>query len=194
MLTNEQFCRTLLDKVLEYWKEFVTEFMKTVGDSIDVVMIGDDIAGQYGALFSPDFYRRIVKPRQKELVELIKSLTSAKVWYHTCGSCLEYIPDLIEIGVDILNPVQTSANNMDPKILKARFGDQIVFWGGGIDSQHILPFAGPKEVKEEVRKNLKIFKPGGGYVFNNIHNIQAGTSPENVVALYEAAYKYGFYE
>ncbi len=193
MLTNEAFCSTLLDHVLEFWKGFVTEFMKAVGDSIDVVMIGDDIAGQYGALFSPDFYRRIVKPRQKELVQHIKSLTPAKVWYHTCGSCVEYIPDLIEIGVDILNPVQTSANNMDPKALKEKYGDQIVFWGGGIDSQHILPFADPDQVRDEVRKNLDIFKPGGGYVFNNIHNIQAGISPENIVALYDAAYEYGFY-
>ncbi|MBS3770004.1 MAG: hypothetical protein KGY69_07095 [Bacteroidales bacterium] len=193
MLTNEAFCSTLLDHVLEFWKGFVTEFMKAVGDSIDVVMIGDDIAGQNGALFSPDFYRRIVKPRQKELVQHIKSLTPAKVWYHTCGSCVEYIPDLIEIGVDILNPVQTSANNMDPKALKEKYGDQIVFWGGGIDSQHILPFADPDQVRDEVRKNLDIFKPGGGYVFNNIHNIQAGISPENIVALYDAAYEYGFY-
>ncbi|MFW5944907.1 MAG: uroporphyrinogen decarboxylase family protein [Bacteroidota bacterium] len=102
--------------------------------------------------------------------------------------------DLIEIGVDILNPVQTSANNMDPKALKEKYGDQIVFWGGGIDSQHILPFADPDQVRDEVRKNLDIFKPRGGYVFNNIHNIQAGISPENIVALYDAAYDFGSYE
>jgi uroporphyrinogen decarboxylase len=97
------------------------------------------------------------------------------------------------MGVDILNPVQISTTGMAPKILKEKFGKNIVFWGGGIDSQHILPFASPEKIKEEVKKNLDIFKPGGGYVFNNVHNIQAGVPAENIVAMYEAAYEYGFY-
>ena len=157
-------------------------------------MIGDDIAGQGGPLFSPTFYRRVVKPRHKRLVQHIRSLTCAKIWYHTCGSCLEYIPDLIDNGVDILNPVQISAAHMDPRTLKQRFGGQIVFWGGGIDSQHVLPFATPAEVKDAVRRNLEAFKPGGGYVFNNVHNIQAGVPPENIVALFDSAYEFGFYD
>jgi uroporphyrinogen decarboxylase len=99
---------------------------------------------------------------------------------------------LIDNGVHILNPVQISATGMDPRELKARFGRDLVFWGGGCDSQRILPFATPTEVREHVRGNLAAFKPGGGYVFNNVHNIQAGVPPENIVALFEAAYEYGF--
>jgi uroporphyrinogen decarboxylase len=167
--------------------------MAEVGDLIDVVMIGDDLAGQSGPLFSPAFYRQVVKPRQKRLVQHIRLLTAAKIWYHTCGGCVEYIPDLLDNGVDILNPVQTSASNMDPAVLKQRFGRELVFWGGGCDAQHVLPHAAPAQVREQVRQNLEIFKPGGGYVFNSIHNIQADVPAENIVALYDAAHEYGFY-
>jgi uroporphyrinogen decarboxylase len=193
MVYNPQFCEALLDKTLKFWLDYYTVFLAEVGDIVDVVMIGDDLAGQSGPLFSPAFYRKIVKPRQKKLVQHIKSLTKAKVWYHTCGSCVEYIPDLIDNGVDILNPVQISAANMSPAFLKDKFGPRIVFWGGGIDSQHILPFAKPAEVKENVRQNLAIFKSQGGYVFNSIHNIQAAVPAENIVALFDAAYEFGFY-
>jgi uroporphyrinogen decarboxylase len=144
-------------------------------------------------LFNPVFYRKIVKPRQKRLVQHIKSLTSAKVWYHTCGSVMNYIPDLLDNGIDILNPVQISAANMDPRELKTRYGDWLVFWGGGIDTQHVLPFASPDEIRRHVRENIEIFKPGGGYVFNNVHNIQAGVPAENIVALFDAAREFGFY-
>ena len=193
MLVDPIFCEKLMDQILKYWYNYYTGFMEAVGDIADVVMVGDDIAGQGGPLFSPDFYRSVIKPRQKKLIEHIHSLTKAKIWYHTCGSCVEYIPDLIEIGVDIINPVQTSAGNMDPFQLKKKFGNQIVFWGGGIDSQHVLPFVTPERIKQEVSRALEIFKPGGGYVFNNIHNIQSGVPPENIVAMYEAAYESGFY-
>ena len=167
--------------------------MAAVGDVVDVIMVGDDLAGQAGPLFSPDFYRAYVKPRQKELVQHIRALTPAKIWYHTCGSCVEYIPDLIDNGVDVLNPVQTNALGMDPGELKRKYGERIAFWGGGCDSQHILPFGTPDEVAENVRENIAILKPGGGYVFNNVHNIQAGVPPENIVAMYDAAYEAGFY-
>ncbi len=192
-IENPEFCELLLDKILQYWIDFETCLFGEIGDLVDVVMIGDDLAGQDGPLFSPDFYRRIVKPRQKKLVQHIKSLTNARIWYHTCGACSEYIPDLIDNGIDILNPVQISAKNMEPGILKQNYGDQLVFWGGGIDSQHILPFASPQQVRLEVKGNLEFFKPMGGYVFNNVHNIQYGVPPENIVALYDAAYEFGFY-
>ncbi len=192
-IDNPDFCELLLDKVLQYWIDFETGLLGEIGDLVDVVMIGDDLAGQYGPLFSPDFYRRIVKPRQKKLVQHIKSQTDAKIWYHTCGACNEYIPDLMDNGIDILNPVQISAKDMDPGTLKSNYGTQLVFWGGGIDSQHILPFSSVQEIRREVQKNLAFFKPGGGYVFNNVHNIQHGVPPENIVALYDAAYEFGFY-
>ena len=193
MLENTDFCEALLEQMLKFWMDYYVGFMAEVGDIIDVVMIGDDLAGQHGPLFSPDFYRRYVKPRQKKLTQHIKSLTSAKIWYHTCGGCAEYILDLIDNGIDILNPVQISAANMNPEYLKNTFGKDIVFWGGGIDSQHVLPFAKPAEIREHVRRNLEIFKPGGGYVFNNVHNIQAGVPAENIIAMYDAAYEFGFY-
>jgi len=193
MLVNPGFCEALLDKILKFWLDYYSGFMKEIGDLIDIVMIGDDLAGQTGPLFSPEFYRAIVKPRQKKLVQHIKSLTGAKIWYHTCGGAIEFIPDLLDNGIHILNPVQITAAGMDPKNLKETFGKKLVLWGGGIDSQHVLPFAKPNKVKEDVRKNLEIFKPGGGYIFNNVHNIQAGVPPENIIAMFEAAYQYGFY-
>lgn len=191
---DPEFCAALLDRMLVFWKGYYSEFMKEVGDLVDVVMVGDDLAGQNGPLFAPEFYREVVKPRQKALVQHIKSMTKAKVWYHTCGNCNEYVLELADNGVDILNPVQISATDMAPADLKARYGGKMCFWGGSIDAQHILPFAKPAEVKEHVRRNIGILKQGGGFVFNNCHNIQAGVPPENVVALYEAAYEYGWYE
>ncbi|MBN1845827.1 MAG: hypothetical protein JW810_09105 [Sedimentisphaerales bacterium] len=193
MIENPRFCEALLDRMLKYWMDFYTGFLGEIGDLIDVVMMGDDLAGQQGPLFSPDFYRRVVKPRQKRLVQYCKTLTPAKIWYHTCGSCRALIGELIDNGIDALNPVQIGSERMDPRELKEQFGDQITFWGGGCDSQHVLPFATPEEVSRHVRHNLEIFMPGGGYVFNNVHNIQAGVRPENIVALYEAAHTYGFY-
>ena len=193
MIENPAFCEALLDKTLGFWMDYYRGFLAEIGDLIDVVMIGDDIGGQSGPLFSPEFYRKIVKPRQKKLVNHIKSLSSAKVWYHTCGSVIDYIPDLLDNGIDILNPIQISAKNMDPRELKARFGDRLTFWGGGIDTQHILPFDKPNDIREHVRRNLEILKPGGGYVFNNVHNIQADVPAENIIALFDAAYEFGFY-
>jgi len=193
MVQQPEFCEAVLDRTLRFWLDFMRGFLDEVGDLLDVIMIGDDLAGQKGPLFRPDFYRRIVKPRQKQLVQYIRSRTKAKIWYHTCGACTEYIPDLLDNGIDILNPVQISAANMDPAELKARFGDRLVFWGGAIDAQHVLPTAPPDTVREHVRRNMAAWKPGGGYVFNNVHNIQAAVPPENIVALYEAAYEFGFY-
>lgn len=191
---NQAFCEALLDKTLAFWMGYYTLFLAEVGDLVDVVMIGDDIGGQSGPLFSPDFYRSIVKPRQKKLVQHIKSLTDAKIWYHTCGSVVPLIPDLIDNGIDILNPVQISAANMDPGRLKDAYDEKLVFWGGGVDTQHVLSFATPEEVRQDVRKNVDIFKRGGGYVFNSVHNIQAGVPAENIVAMFDAAYDYGSYE
>ncbi|MBN2592781.1 MAG: hypothetical protein JXA81_04675 [Sedimentisphaerales bacterium] len=194
MIENPEFCEALLDKTLKFWLDYFDGFMAEIGDLVDVVMIGDDLTGQSGPLFSPDFYRKVVKPRQKRLVQHIKSLTKAKIWYHTCGACYKYIPELIDNGIDILNPVQIGLPNMEPTKLKDMFGSRISLWGGGIDAQHILPFAGPGEIREHVRRNIEIFRTGGGYVFNNVHNIQAGVPPENIVALFDAAYEFGFYD
>jgi uroporphyrinogen decarboxylase len=192
-MTNPAFCEALIDQTLKFWIDWFRVFLDEVGDVVDIIMIGDDLAGQNGPLFNPDLYRQIVKPRHKQLVQYIKSRTNAKIWYHTCGACTSYIPDLMDNGIDVLNPVQISANDMDPASLKTRFGDKLCFWGGGIDSQHVLPSGTPEQIREDVRKHLEAFKPGGGYVFNNVHNIQAGVSAENILALYDAAHEFGFY-
>jgi len=123
----------------------------------------------------------------------VRGRTSAKIWYHTCGSCRTYVPDLLDNGIHILNPVQISAEDMEPEGLKRDFGESLAFWGGAIDAQKVLPVAGPDEVREHVRRSMEAFKPGGGYVFNNVHNIQAGVPAENVLAMYDAAYEFGWY-
>ena len=193
MVTQPEFCEALLDRVLKFWMDWFRVFLDEVGDLVDVIMIGDDLAGQTGPLFRPDFYRRIVKPRQKQMVQYVRSRTPAKIWYHTCGSCIEYIPDLLGQRHRRAESRASQRRGMDPAMFKARFGKRLVFWGGAIDAQHVLPTASPDVVRAHVRRNLDAFKPGGGYVFNNVHNIQAGVPPENIVALYEAAYEFGFY-
>jgi len=193
-MTAPEFCEALLDQTCKFWMDWFRVFLDEVGDLVDVIMIGDDLAGQTGPLFNPDIYRSLVKPRHKKLVQYIRSRTKAKIWYHTCGACLPFIPDLLDNGIDILNPVQISAANMEPARLKETFGDVLSFWGGGINAQHELPRVSPDAVREAVRKNMEIFKPGGGYIFNSVHNIQAGVPGENIAALYDAAYRHGFYE
>jgi uroporphyrinogen decarboxylase len=194
MKVNPAMCEAIIDHTSQFWVDWMTGFLGEVGDLLDVIMIGDDLAGQHGPLFSPAFYRKVVRPRQQRVIDTVKEHTNARIWYHTCGNCVEYIPDLIEMGINALNPVQISARGMDPTMLKETFGRDMTFWGGAIDTQHILPFATPERVREEVHQNIEILKPGGGFVFNNVHNIQAGVPPENIVALFETAYEFGFYD
>ncbi len=194
LMTEPEFCEAMLDQTLKFWMDWFRAFLDEVGDVVDVIMIGDDLAGQDGPLFNPELYRRIVKPRHKRLVQYIRSRTQAKIWYHTCGGCRDYIPELLDNGINILNPVQTSARHMDPVKLKQQFGRNLVFWGGGCDSQHVLPTGTPDQVAADVRKNMAALKPGGGYIFNNIHNIQGEVSPENIIAMYDTAYACGFYD
>jgi len=191
MAAQPEVLEAIIDRTLAFWLDWFRLFLDEAGDVVDVIMIGDDLAGQNGPLFMPATYRGIVKPRQKRLVQYIKSRTRAKIWYHSCGAVLEYLPDLVDNGIDILNPVQISARGMDPARLKAGWGDRLSFWGGAIDAQHVLPHASPEEVREHVRRNLAAFKPGGGYVFNNVHNIQADVPPENILAMYDAAWEFG---
>jgi uroporphyrinogen decarboxylase len=193
LATQPDFCEAMLDQTLKFWLDWFRLFLDEVGDLVDVIMIGDDLAGQKGPLFNPATYRRLVKPRHQRLVQYIRSRTGAKVWYHTCGACVSFIPELIDNGVQVLNPVQISAKDMDPVPLKSRFGSRIAFWGGGVDTQHVLPRGSPREVAENVQRNLRAFMPGGGYVFNSVHNIQGDVPPENIVALYDTAFECGFY-
>jgi uroporphyrinogen-III decarboxylase len=165
-----------------------------VRDRIDVVyMTGTDFGMQTGPFVSPQTYRTLYKPFHKRLNDWIHEHTASKVFMHTCGSVMRLIPDFIEAGFDILNPVQCSAKGMEPAELKRCFGDQIVFWGGGVDTQHTLPFGAPDDVRREVRERIRAFGPGGGFVFNPIHNVQARTPIENLLAMFETLREYGRY-
>jgi hypothetical protein len=165
-----------------------------LGDSIDIIgMEGTDYAGQDRELINPGLFEELCVPFFRQQNTWVHEHTSWKTWYHCCGSIPRLLPPLIDAGVDIINPVQTSAAGMDPRVLKERFGGRIVFWGAGIDTQHTLPFASPEEVAAEVRERIRIFAPGGGFVFNPIHNIQQGTPPANITAAYDAARAAGTY-
>jgi uroporphyrinogen decarboxylase len=177
----------MLDHMLAYWLDFEAGFLDAVGPYVDVVMVGDDLAGQQGTLLSPEMYRRLVKPRHAKLYEFIHSKTDAKLWYHSCGAVRELLPDLIEIGVEIINPVQVSAQGMNTAELKREFGESLTFWGGGCDTQHVLPHGTPEEVRAEVQQRCSDLAPGGGFVFTAVHNIQPDVPPENVLAMYEEA-------
>ena len=158
-------------------------------------MIGDDLAGQSGPLFRPDFYRRVVKPRHKQLVQYITLADQGKDLVPHLRRLHELHPRPAGQRRSTSSiPCRSAPRTWTPAQLKAEFGDRLVFWGGAIDAQHVLPPRRPKTVREHVRRNIEAFKPGGGYVFNNVHNIQAGVPPENVVAMYDAAYEFGFYE
>ena len=185
-------CR-LMDRYLEHAFAHAEYFYAAVGDMMDMVYgLGDDVASHIGMWMSPGDYRRYIKPRHAEIIRFIKARTSAKIIHHCCGACREIIPDLIEIGVDVLNPTQTSAAGMDPFALKRDFGREIAFWGG-IDVIELLPWGTPAEVEKEVKRHLDALAPGGGYVFAPSHIIQRFTPPENVLTMYRVALEYGWY-
>lgn len=193
LIINKDLVSRLLDIVLEQLMDFYGKFLSVVGPYVGMVMITDDLGGQEGPLISPELYRELIKPRHKELYAFIKSKTEAKLFVHSCGAIRELIDDLIEIGVDVLNPIQVSAKGMDTKELKRDFGGRITFWGGGMDTQRVLPFGTPEEVDAEVKQRISDLKPGGGFVFTQIHEIQPETPPENIIAMYEAVKKYRNY-
>lgn len=192
LILNRKFAETLLSKICDLEIEILDRFLNAVGPYVQVVAVGDDVGQQRGPLISPNLYRDVVKPFQKRLWGFIKQKSKAHLFVHSDGSVYQFIPDFIELGVSILNPVQVRAKDMDTRRLKEEFGHRISFWGG-IDTQEVLPFGTPEEVEKEVRKRIRDLAPGGGYVLSPIHNIQAGVSAENIVKMYEGARKYGVY-
>jgi uroporphyrinogen decarboxylase len=183
----------IMEQVVElkmaYWERALAE----VGDCVDVVMEADDVAGQDRLLISPETYRKFVKPYHSKLFSFIKERTQAKLFLHSCGALREILGDLIDSGVDILNPVQRSAAGMDLYALKREFGRDVVFWGGGVDTQGILDRGTPQEVRDNVRQAIDALAPGGGFVFATVHNIQPNVPPENVMAMWETLDAYGVY-
>jgi len=187
------FAAALVEKLATAALSDLERYLDAVGDFVHVIGFGDDLGIQTGLQLSPDLYRRFFKPHHRRLYNLVHSRSQARVFLHSCGSVYDLIPDLIEVGVDVLNPVQTSAVKMEPARLKQEFGERLTFWGGGCCPHRVLPWATPAGVEADVRERLRIFAPGGGYVFAPIHDIQPDVPPENVVAMYDAALRYGQY-
>ncbi len=178
--------RRIMERILEVKLAYWAQILPQVEGVVDVVGEGDDLGGQDRPLFSPATYRSLVKPLHRQLFDFLHAHTDAKVFFHSCGSVRELIPDLIEIGVDALNPVQVSAARMDSGELKREFGRDLTFWGGGVDTQRVLGAGTPGEVRAEVRRRIDDLAADGGFVFATVHNIQPNVPPENLVAMWSA--------
>jgi uroporphyrinogen decarboxylase len=191
---NPSLSEKFMDRILEIHLAYWDKMFDTMGDIIDVVVTADDFAGQQSMLISPTSYRKLAKPRHKELFDFIHKRSNAKIFFHSCGSIRAVIPDLIEIGCDILNPVQVSAKGMDSAELKREFGKDITFWGGGVDTQRVLGEGTPMQVREDVKRRLDDLMPGGGFIFSAVHNIQGNVPAENLIAMWETLQEFGDYQ
>lgn len=193
MAVDKEFSKYLLDKIYTYCKMLMGNFLDALGDNVDIIKIGDDLGTQESLLISPKMYREYLKPIHADFISFIKGRTKAKVFFHTDGDVFNLIDDFIEIGVDILNPIQTSAGRMSnlPE-LKRRFGDRIIFCGA-VDTQKVLPNGTPAEVRQEVKRVIDILGEGGGYMLASVHTIMDEVPPENVLAMVDAAQEFGKY-
>lgn len=194
MASNEALAGAVLDKMTELKLAFWEMALPRLAGAVDVISEADDYGTQASQLISPRMFRKLVKPRLKVLFQRIKQLApEARLFLHSCGNVRPLLPDFIELGVDILNPVHTRAAGMEPVALKRDFGKDITFWGGGVDTQDVLPHGTPQQVRDDVWRNVEALAPGGGFVFNTVHNIQADVPPENIAAMLEALTEFGAY-
>jgi len=192
--TRKDYIYSIFEHQCEIALENIKMFYNAVGNKVSIILVSTtDFGMQRGPFLSVDSYKELYKPFHKKLNEWIHKNTKWKTFMHSCGSIMPLIGEFIDAGFDILNPVQWSADNMKPKELKDKFGDQISFWGGGVNNQKTLSFGTADEVREEVKKHIEIFAPGGGFVFNTIHNVQPQTPIKNLLAMYEAVKDYGQY-
>lgn len=190
-VTRQEYLHTVFSKQTDYAVENFKTLYEAVGNDIDVAFIcGTDFGTQTSTFCSPDTFKELYMPYYKKMTGWIHEHTEWKVFKHSCGAVFDFIPLFIEAGFDILNPVQLSAAGMDAEELKKQFGDQIVFWGGGVDTQKTLPFGTPEEVRKEVTTRLEILSKDSGYVFNTIHNVQAKTPIENLAAMFDAVHEF----
>ncbi len=186
LLAEPTRVEALLDALMEIHMGFLEKVCEAVGDVIDIIRFGDDLGMKGGPFMPPETYRQLFKPRHTKLNTYVHKHTPMKTFLHSCGSIYMLLPDLIEAGVDIINPVQTNCRDMEPGRLKKEFGRDITFWGGGCDTASVLNFAEPGGVRKHVLERLEIFAPGGGFVFNTVHNILPEVPPENIVAMFDA--------
>jgi len=181
-------CERLSEALCNFYMPRLEKWLGAVGPYIDVILFGDDLGGQNGPLMSPDMYRRYFKPWHSKLWKRAKELAPhVNIHLHCCGGIDPLMEDLIDAGLESSNPVQITCAGMDPAHLKQAYGDRFTFWGGGCDTRHVLPHGTPDEVRRNVADLLKIWRPGGGYVFQQVHNILADVPPENILAMLEAA-------
>lgn len=190
LATNLPFMEDLTERLVEWQIDYWNSVLDLVAPYADIVQIQEDLGSQNGPLISPTTFRRLYKPRMRRLVDAIRKKTSAPIYIHSCGSIYPFIPDLIECGIEILNPVQVNAQDMDSGRLKREFGRHLTFWGGGCDPV-VLQNGSIQDVEEEVRRRIDDLAPGGGFVFGSVHNIQVNVPTENIVGMFEAAAKYG---
>jgi len=186
LLVEQKRMEKLLDQITEMHCENLKKFVNAVKGYVDVIVMGDDLGTQSAPTIDPLLYKKIIWPRAKKIYNIIKSDSEIKVFLHSCGAVFDFIPYFIDAGVDILNPVQTTATGMDAVKLKKEFGKDIVFWGGGADTQKSMLFNKPQQIKEEVKRNCETFMKDGGFIFNQIHNMLPGIPPHNIDAMYEA--------
>jgi uroporphyrinogen decarboxylase len=175
----------MLDKLTEIHMQNLEPLLEAISPYITVIQMGDDLGTQSAPMLSPDLYHKMFYPRHKKIYQMVRDAGGPALFLHSCGAISEFLPDLIDAGVQIINPVQIAASGMEPAGLKQEYGRDLVFWGGGVDTQHVLPKATPDEVRREVRKNAEVLMKDGGFVFTQVHNIQAGVPPENVLAMYD---------
>ncbi|HZT34161.1 MAG TPA: uroporphyrinogen decarboxylase family protein [Bryobacteraceae bacterium] len=182
-----------LDRLTELHIENLRRLLPKVRGYVQILVVGDDLGMQSGPQLSRQAYHDLFFPRHRRIYRYAREQSGAHIFLHSCGGIYQLIPELIEAGVEILNPVQTSARHMEPERLKREFGRELTFWGGGCDTQRVLATGTPAQVREDVRRRLEVFMPGGGYVWNQVHNVMADVPPENIVAMLEAAYEFGRY-
>jgi uroporphyrinogen decarboxylase len=188
---NPAMAESVMDRLVEAHIKAFDRYAETVYQHVDIIEVCDDVGMQNTTWISPDTYRKLIKPYHRRLYQHIKTKTGLPLLLHSCGSVSTFIPDFIEIGVDILNPVQYSADKMDLATLKRDFGDDICFWGGGVDTQKILPFGTPEQVSDEVKRCIDTLAPGGGFVFATVHNITEGVPLENILAAMDTVRSHG---
>ena len=186
LLCDERNVERLLDELMTRHLATLEKVCRSVGDIVDIIRFGDDLGMISGPFMSPETYRKLFKPRHRILCDYVKSHSQMHTFIHSCGSIAALLPDLIDAGIEIINPVQTNAAGMDPAFLKREFGADVTFWGGGIDTASMLNRGTPAQVREQVLQRLEIFSPGGGFVFNTVHNILPDVPPQNIVAMYDA--------
>ena len=193
LLVNKGLAHALLERLTDAYIRRAERYLAPTRDYVQVVLVNDDLGTQRGPMLSLDCYREMIRPYQARLFRCIRKASGAFILFHSCGSVSRFIPSLIELGVDALNPVQVSAHGMDTAQLKKEFGKDITFWGGGCDTQRVLARGSTQEVKDEVKRRIGDLAPGGGFVFTQVHNVQPDVPPENIVAMVDALRKCGDY-